>query len=376
MSKYKKKICPNCGKEICSNAFNHHYQACVKGSNNDMCHKQLTPKIREKDVFLSDGEYTCPNCGRKTKDYKSFCHHYGYCINGRHAWNKGLTKETNESMKKVSDSMKKIFSEQGMKEKIRKSVKAFIENNEEYFKEACRKGGLHSVEKQGLRSKNEIHFFNLCKEVLSDIEVLSNAAVFDGWDADVVIPSIKLAILWNGIWHYQAVSKAYSVEQIQARDKVKEAVIHKCGYDIYIVKDMGNENPTFVQKQFLCFVQKFFPKKYKEAEMYAEKYTYKAVEESRQYYLEKRKERLKNSEKMKEYQEKAKNVRIRKRARIINIIHKIRTSSIDFSKIGWVKEASKIIGIRCNKAGFWIKKHMPKFYESQCFKRSVDTSEK
>ena len=47
----------------------------------------------------------------------------------------------------------------------------------------------------------------------------------------------------------------------------------------------------------------------------------------------------------------------------------IQNSDIDFSKYGWVKKASELFGISENKAGRYIKKHFPKFYEEKCYKQ-------
>ena len=45
------------------------------------------------------------------------------------------------------------------------------------------------------RSKNEIDFCNLCEEFFGKENVLNNEKLFNGWDADVIIPKYKVAIL-------------------------------------------------------------------------------------------------------------------------------------------------------------------------------------
>lgn len=117
-------------------------------------------------------------------------------------------------------------------------------------KERISIGGRNSIQKQGeIRcSKNEIHFANLCQFNFN--EVLKNAQMFNGWDADVILPEYKIAILWNGKWHYKKITKKHSVEQVQNRDRIKIDEIKKKGYIPYIVKDMGKENPKFVIEEF------------------------------------------------------------------------------------------------------------------------------
>ena len=44
-------------------------------------------------------------------------------------------------------------------------------------------------------------------------------------------------------------------------------------------------------------------------------------------------------------------------------------SGIDFTSFGWVKKVAPIIGIKEQKVSQWMKRHLPEFYEKNCFKR-------
>lgn len=102
------------------------------------------------------------------------------------------------------------------------------------------------------RSLNEISFFQLCYAQFTDS--LSNVAVFDGWDADIVIPSLKIAVMWNGKWHYEKITAKHSVKQVQNRDSIKLQKIITAGYIPYVIKDMGRHNIEFVKEQFEKFL--------------------------------------------------------------------------------------------------------------------------
>lgn len=78
--------------------------------------------------------------------------------------------------------------------------------------------------------------------------------MFDGWDADVILPDSKIAVLWNGIWHYEQIHSKHSLAQVQSRDKIKLKIIEKYGYQAYIIKDMGRYNKNFVETQFDMFI--------------------------------------------------------------------------------------------------------------------------
>lgn len=116
------------------------------------------------------------------------------------------------------------------------------------------KGGKKSAHSQQRRSKNEVMFAELCEDHFGKDDVLCNEPIFDGWDADVIIRGKKIAVLWNGPWHYKQIMRSQSLTQVQARDRVKTAIITKYGYTPYVIKDMGKHNPKFVLEEFQCFL--------------------------------------------------------------------------------------------------------------------------
>ncbi len=67
--------------------------------------------------------------------------------------------------------------------------------------------------------------------------------------------SKKIAVLWNGIFHYKQIHKKQSLEQVQSRDKIKMKVIENNGYTYYIVKDIGSYKKKFVEEQFELFLK-------------------------------------------------------------------------------------------------------------------------
>lgn len=111
-----------------------------------------------------------------------------------------------------------------------------------------------NAQQEERRSKNEKYFCELCEGVFNDVK--HNEQMFNGWDADVIINDLKIAVLWNGKWHYEKITKNHSVKQVQNRDKLKIKEIKSCGYIPYVIKDMGNYNPEFVEEQFKVFMSK------------------------------------------------------------------------------------------------------------------------
>lgn len=124
-----------------------------------------------------------------------------------------------------------------------------------FFREIGRMGGIISAQIQVRRSKNEIHFAELCAERFEN--VLTNEPMFDDWDCDVILPDLKIAISYNGIWHYKQVREGHSLKQVESRDMIKDFIIKRHGYQHYIVKDMGSENKKFVRGEFQKFLEAF-----------------------------------------------------------------------------------------------------------------------
>ena len=113
--------------------------------------------------------------------------------------------------------------------------------------------GKKSIDVQSAtkRSKNEIYFAELCK--LNFLNVETNKRIFNGWDADVILTDQKIAVMWNGIWHYKQIKRAFPIEKIQIRDALKIKEILKCGYTPYIIEDRGSKNKAFVELEFKKF---------------------------------------------------------------------------------------------------------------------------
>jgi len=121
-------------------------------------------------------------------------------------------------------------------------------------KAAARQAGKKGARKQRRtrRSKNEILFYEMCKKKFPDS--LPNEPIFNGWDADVVIPSLKIAVMWNGVWHYRKITEAHSVKQVQNRDRIKISEIKKMGWMPYVIRDDGSYDPKFVLKKWKEFL--------------------------------------------------------------------------------------------------------------------------
>lgn len=286
--------CLNCGKPV-------HNKYCNVSCQNQYQSKQ---KLIKKQVEYNNNPKCCLNCG-KPLDWD---HRNGKFCNSSCAasYNNKLREKISEETKhKISKTLKTTYknkkvlivsneiSKETLKEIKRinpnvlirkeyickvcgktynyikgKNTPSFCSDNcSKYYKthrneflteEALKRiseGGRKSAILQGdsKRSKNEIYFYELCKQKFN--KVLNNECIFNGWDADIIIEDYKIAILWNGPWHYKKIKEKHSVEQVQNRDKIKISEIQKTGYIPYIIKDMGKYNKSFVEIEFQKFLE-------------------------------------------------------------------------------------------------------------------------
>lgn len=84
---------------------------------------------------------------------------------------------------------------------------------------------------------NEIKLFDLCLTKYKNI-THNDSTIADGWDADILLHDYKLAILWNGPWHYKQMNlKNHSLNQVKTRDKIKIDIFKSKGWEVLIFED-------------------------------------------------------------------------------------------------------------------------------------------
>jgi hypothetical protein len=252
-----KKICKECGKSFYSIKKNRTFcdEECYHNSTKNKLQKYvLTCKKCKKDYVLYLTEINF-----KKNKYKQCCSLQ--CSNSRIMTDeiKKKISETNTGKIYLSRRKEKIKKEKTKKnitricktccnefESKRKKLCCSIECSNKERLLGASKGGKNA--KQNKRSKNEIYLSELCNKNFNN--VLLNENIFNGWDADIILNDYKVAILWNGNWHYKKLTKKHSLKQTQNRDRIKIKEIKKCGYEPYIIKDEGKYNKKFVEMQY------------------------------------------------------------------------------------------------------------------------------
>lgn len=215
----------------------------------DYCQKDVNSK------WYKEHKKECPKCGKSFAANREFC--------SRKCANSHFVSEDHK--KKVSETLKQKYPKNNTIRRCLDCGKEISRNSKGYCKKCAPKHKIVSAEtreklrqagkksantqKEKRRSKNEILFSELISE---NFKIVCNEPMFNGWDADIIIPSKKIAILWNGNWHYKEICG--QLKQVQNRDRIKYSEIVKAGYLPYIIVDLGKFSKNKCEKEYSRFV--------------------------------------------------------------------------------------------------------------------------
>lgn len=210
-----KKACEKCGKEICTNSYNRHVRSC------DGIYKE---KIDIKDEWQQDnGLYKCPYCGKEckkrgigyhilrmhTEEGKKIDPNIGYKNGTRVNWKKGLTKETDERVKKSSETFKKNYKDGKFiasmtnKHHTEKTKKILSEKRIKYLKNNKDKHNWSMY--HGEETEPEKRFKIILEKLNINDEIYQyyRPEDFDKeFEIDFVLLNSKIAFEINGNQHY------------------------------------------------------------------------------------------------------------------------------------------------------------------------------
>ncbi len=138
---------------------------------------------------------------------------------------------SNETKQKISESLKKFNKEKIKKIQLCIACKKEFKGKRKTCSSEClsilrvengKIAGKISQLKRPRRSLGEILFYDLCVDYFGIKNVLSNERIFKDkngnyWDSDIIILNKRLAICYNGIWHYQKVCESHNLKQTQSQ---------------------------------------------------------------------------------------------------------------------------------------------------------------
>ena len=259
-------------------------------------------------------------------------------------------KVSEDTKIKISEAMKKLSNDG--------KLQGWLINKDENRRSYPEKFFIKLMEMNDLYSKYTI------KEKLS----------FDKYFLDFALLEIKIDIEIDGQQHF------VTPEAIQ-HDLIRDKYLIDHGWRVYRITWLRlRENPKLIIDNLLKWLsEKDIYYKYDVNEILDEIHLRKIlrkekIKETRKEFRRQNKKENKKENKIPDnhkridYFNKRKNEYTDKNLPMIN---KITQSDINFSKQGWVKNVSKILGISENKGGWWMKRNMLDFYNEKCWKRNA-----
>jgi len=202
MKRYKTStICEECGKKYKKETYD------IKMTNHNLCSKKCTGVFQRKRIKTN-----CGCCFRPI--------------------------EVNHRVLKYS-----------------KSGKAFCS-------QSCAATYNNKLRRKSRRTKIEIKFYNLRVKEFPNLDILPNdKTMLDGLEVDVAIPSLKLAIEWNGVVHFKPIYGQTKLDKIQNKDAKKLKIAANKNINLITITDLVSNNKILIKAFNQCknIISKLLP---------------------------------------------------------------------------------------------------------------------
>lgn len=320
-------------------------------------------------------------CGKEFKSKPALNSHKGKCkvVNPNYIhpfykegfdssklnWNRGLTKETNDSVRRQSEtyrnrilngeiqgSFKGRHHSEESKEKIRQARFKYLQQKQGNTAwEKVQRGDLTFLEE---KFRNVIIQYRLYDKY----DIVYNYSLYP-YFVDFAFTNIKLGVELDEPCHFKYCTR---IKHDIERDNL---LFEKYNWKMFRIA--FNDNWDEKIKELLSVLEN------------VDNYNNKSLE-NRLYYNRCNEQDKKDVKKIRnqEIDKLAKNkvkqsIHLeQKEKQIEEIRQRLLNSDIDFSKYGWVGPAAKIIGITYPKVCQWMRKNMLEFYNTNCFQRKTN----
>lgn len=204
--------------------------------------KEKSSKIIE--CVKNDYDHNPSRCKHCDKVLSFSDRHKKTCSTSCSNRNRKISKSTKEKMSKNRKGGKKpnpyIWCECVICGDKFLSKKTKVSCSSECLKEIRKRNGSiggKKTSKQNIkRSKDEVLLYNFIQKFFKNVDHNKNIA--NGWDADILLYDYKIAVLWNGPWHYREMNLSnHSLLQVVNRDIIKVQEFEKIGWRVIIFED-------------------------------------------------------------------------------------------------------------------------------------------
>lgn len=116
---------------------------------------------------------------------------------------------------------------------------------------SCSASFNNTRKRKSKRSKCEIMLFELIERKYKDLKLIPNdKEMLSGFEVDIAIPSLNLAIEWNGIVHYKPIYGDDKFSKIQKIDFKKQQIAEEKKIRFIVVPDLVSTE-AYVREAFV-----------------------------------------------------------------------------------------------------------------------------
>jgi hypothetical protein len=113
------------------------------------------------------------------------------------------------------------------------------------------------MKKNNRKSKSETRLFKFLSKKLPDLKIISgDTKTCNGFELDISIPELKLAIEWNGILHREPIYGKDKLNYIKNNDRLKRKILAKKDWSIITIEDIDSKSPLQYSKIALDIIIK------------------------------------------------------------------------------------------------------------------------
>lgn len=245
-------VCSYCGDKF------ERLESASSDSANDFCSHRCSAKhynrIKEDEKIKSGTAsiFICMECGmtKRCNPYirsaKKFCSHL---CKKSHTLKKYKILEQNQpiekELKKVCLSCKEEFNVYPPSDIIKRK----------YCSGTCRNKENNKI-LRGFRSKAEFALEHALNNKFPGEEItFNNRTILNGLELDVYFPKLKLAIEWNGVYHYKQIRDEKSFIRTQTTDIKKQQLCLEQDITLLVIKDLTS-NKNFIENE-ICNLIKY-----------------------------------------------------------------------------------------------------------------------
>ncbi len=122
-----------------------------------------------------------------------------------------------------------------------------------FCSKSCAATYNNKLKRKSRRSKIEAKFYNLLVKEFPNLNILANdKTMLDGLEVDIAVPSLKLAIEWNGIVHFKPIYGQTKLDKIQNKDTEKLKIAANKNINLIVILDLVSNDKILKQAFSQC----------------------------------------------------------------------------------------------------------------------------